>query len=822
MSHLNLSRLIIDNQEPGISQIGGVWLPLNQLLYLPLIWNDWSWHSGFAGSIISMIAYLVSVTAIFQIIRLLSTSSFLAFLGALLFGLNLNVLYLQSTPLTEMLYLALFLLSVLYCIKWVIDEKVSYLLLAGLCGFLQVLTRYDGWFVVAMQGAIILLHQIFIKRRSFRESISKSIVFGYPIIVAASFWLLWNFLIFKDPLFFINGPYSAKAQQEYIQAKAGLITHGSWWMSLLAYYFALIANTGAYLFVLGLMGLGIFLSTRQNTLKFTDKIIVVLLLVAPVIFNIVSLYLGISILNLPALHWNPSSTIAGEWFNVRYGIFGVPLVAIFVPFVLQKLHRTWLIVPVFLLVISMQTITTYREGIVTITDGVIGSSSFPNKDLAHALKLRVKGNERVLMSTSSFNAVAFQSDIQLRQLIHEGVSKEWAYSLSMPEAYAKWIVMATGDTGDPVYTALVNNQKNHFLANYKKVYEGKNGAIYELKPQNELFVTRNDQGELKLGGQQFIIRGVNSYDLAYASSSDIDKTFSYLKSIGINTVRFWAFGDGISNGFQPKAGITNEERLKTLDLILIKAHEYNMRVIPVLTNNWTDYGGKEQYMKWIGVQDPTKDEVFYTKSEEKDLFKNYVSKIVTRKNSITNSPYPESSAILAWDIMNEPRVNGNSVEIVKNWTNEMSHYVKQLDPNHLVYIGTEQIASSTAPEKTYPLCSLPEVDLCSVHLYLYHENTALFAKKEEVTTFLKEQKELSKTYNKPILLSEFGISKQTQPFAEQPLLVMKDIVRETQNSYQGYLLWNWSQTSDDSYGFSPAGDKQNHYNLTDLKAVMGE
>nr|MBA3723663.1 hypothetical protein [Candidatus Levybacteria bacterium] len=42
MSHMNIARLVIDNQEPGLAQLGSVWLPLNHILPLVFVWNDWA------------------------------------------------------------------------------------------------------------------------------------------------------------------------------------------------------------------------------------------------------------------------------------------------------------------------------------------------------------------------------------------------------------------------------------------------------------------------------------------------------------------------------------------------------------------------------------------------------------------------------------------------------------------------------------------------------------------------------------------------------------------------------------------------------------
>ena len=68
-SHLNISRRIIDNLTPGLAQLGGTWLPLYHLLVLPFIWNNFLYHSGLAGSIVSGIAYIGASIYIFKILE---------------------------------------------------------------------------------------------------------------------------------------------------------------------------------------------------------------------------------------------------------------------------------------------------------------------------------------------------------------------------------------------------------------------------------------------------------------------------------------------------------------------------------------------------------------------------------------------------------------------------------------------------------------------------------------------------------------------------------------------------------------------------------
>jgi hypothetical protein len=180
MSHLNISRSVVDGMEPGLAQLGSVWLPVSHVLALLFIWNNWAWHSGVAGIIFSMAAYVVSVVAIFSIVYRLTTSRAAGFVGAFIFALNLNALYLQTTPLTEMLYVSLFLLSGLYLLKWFEYRETKHLFVLGMLGLLQVLTRYDGWFVVCSQACLIGYDAWRYNRENWNHVIGKLVFFSLP------------------------------------------------------------------------------------------------------------------------------------------------------------------------------------------------------------------------------------------------------------------------------------------------------------------------------------------------------------------------------------------------------------------------------------------------------------------------------------------------------------------------------------------------------------------------------------------------------------------------------------------------------------------
>src|SRR5579859_2197618 len=91
-AHMLITRRVFDNATPGLAQLGGVWLPLPHLVMLPFIWNDYLWRTGLAGTIPSMICYMIAATYLFLAARRLTKDSRASFIGTLLFILNPNVL----------------------------------------------------------------------------------------------------------------------------------------------------------------------------------------------------------------------------------------------------------------------------------------------------------------------------------------------------------------------------------------------------------------------------------------------------------------------------------------------------------------------------------------------------------------------------------------------------------------------------------------------------------------------------------------------------------------------------------------------------------
>jgi hypothetical protein len=116
--HLIVARRIIDSITPGWQQIGAVWLPLPHLLNALPVQIDLFYRTGASAVALSILEYAIAAGAIAWIILWLTDSAIAALAGTAVFALNPNVLYLQSTPMTEPLLLAATTVAVAMVMRW--------------------------------------------------------------------------------------------------------------------------------------------------------------------------------------------------------------------------------------------------------------------------------------------------------------------------------------------------------------------------------------------------------------------------------------------------------------------------------------------------------------------------------------------------------------------------------------------------------------------------------------------------------------------------------------------------------------------------------
>ena len=180
------------------------------------------------------------------------------------------------------------------------------------------LTRYDGWFLATVIGAVVLFQLL---RRWDEHAFRRAVLnFLVSISLAPILWLVYNGVVYRNPLEFANGPYSAKAIEQRT-AKPGYPAHpGAGDVVTAGTFFLKSAelnmsegNWGRFWIAIALAGAWVGMRVRRQR--------AVLLLWVPVAFYALSIaYSGVPLF-LPA--WWPFT-----WYNLRYGLQLLPLFAV--------------------------------------------------------------------------------------------------------------------------------------------------------------------------------------------------------------------------------------------------------------------------------------------------------------------------------------------------------------------------------------------------------------------------------------------------------------------------------------------------------------
>lgn len=466
-SHLDIGRRVVEGLKPGLAQLGSVWLPLPHLLMILTVWNDFMWHSGLAGALQSMISFVAVGYLIFEILKKMGVGLLGRIVGVAVFVANLNVLYLQSTAMTELLLLATMTAGIYEFLRWQKEDNFIYLILSSFWIMLATLIRYDGWFLFIYIAFLITV--LSIKRKGLK--VTEGYLFFYATLagLGIALWFLWNQLIFKDALYFVFGPYSAHAQQQQLEEAGVLVTKGNLPFSIKVYLYAMAYSTGTFTFIIGMIGAGVLWLDKK--IKSNIKIVTTALF-APLVFNILALYLGHSVLFIDGLSGK-------TWFNVRYGIMMMPSVAIFIGYLV---HRTKTLRYVLIGLLLFVTYFAFINGdAVTIDDARYGSSQKNVSEVSNWLYKNAKDKEGfILISAASHDAIIFSSGLPMSKYIHEGTGKYWDNATENPDLWARWIVMRTHDMNDLTWKSIHDKPgfKDYQLVNHYPFAD-----IYEIKPE---------------------------------------------------------------------------------------------------------------------------------------------------------------------------------------------------------------------------------------------------------------------------------------------------------------------------------------------------
>ncbi len=277
--------------------------------------------------------------------------------------------------------------------------------------------------------------------------------------------------------------------------------------------------------------------------------------------------------------------------------------------------------------------------------------------------------------------------------------------------------------------------------------------------------------------------GANNYYLAYKPRPMVDDVLEGARALGVSVVRLWGFidrgsldgsvpnvdGEGSKDGFYFQAWDPSAQRavyndgatgLEGLDYAVAKAGQLGLKVVLVLTNNWHDFGGMDQYLAWYGL---TAHDDFYTEPRVRRAYKDWLSHLALHENSVTRRAYRDDPTLFAWELGNEPRGSaGTASETLTGWAREMSSYLKSIDPNHLVAVGDEGFLEGQSQHWTYhaqngvdhrALSALPTIDYATFHMYPDTWGSGFGWPERWIDDHLSVARELGK----PTVLEEYGL-----------------------------------------------------------------
>ena len=310
----------------------------------------------------------------------------------------------------------------------------------------------------------------------------------------------------------------------------------------------------------------------------------------------------------------------------------------------------------------------------------------------------------------------------------------------------------------------------------------------------EAFV-RAEGADLVLGGEPFAYAGANAYTLMLEAPPSVDLYMRTAAEENFTALRAWAFLDiGTEDGegsveistsgiyfqyWDPVAGAPafndGPNGLERLDYVLASANEHNIKLVLPFVNNWTNFGGMDQYVRWAGGQ---YHDDFFTDPKIKQWYKDWVSHLLNRTNTITGVKYKDDPAILLWELGNEMRCSESGPypssdacgsAMMVEWADEMSAFVREQDPNHLIAFGGEGflctepdsdnwLLNCTESADPVALLALDNIDIHGIHVYPNHwlPTPDPSGWQDWAAWFIDVQGQIAADANKPYYIGEYG------------------------------------------------------------------
>ncbi|RYZ20408.1 MAG: beta-mannosidase [Chitinophagaceae bacterium] len=344
------------------------------------------------------------------------------------------------------------------------------------------------------------------------------------------------------------------------------------------------------------------------------------------------------------------------------------------------------------------------------------------------------------------------------------------------------------------------------------------------------FVSRKGSG-LRLNGAPYYFSGTNYWyggllpllpDTARGIGR-LRRELDFLKAHGITSLRVLAGaeGSGPINGvprvgppLQPRKGVFDAHALDGLDVLLAELGRRDMKAVIFFSNNWEWSGGFLQYLNWNGLLadsvlrrplawDEMRDIIsrFYTCAPCRADYEKQVAYVLNRRNTVTGRRYVDDPAIMAWELVNEPRPMRPAANAAyADWIRRTAAFIKSKDRRHLVTLGHEGAIGTESAALFEQVHADPNVDYSTIHIWPRNWG---WVRRDSIgadfpnaiantEAYIREHIAIAQRLRKPLVLEEFGFPRDDTRFAPGTATGLRDRYYE--------LVYGFLQRSADSNG----------------------
>jgi hypothetical protein len=447
--HLIVARRIIDSITPGWQQIGAVWLPLPHLLNAVPVQIDLFYRTGASGVAISIAAFAIACGSIAWIVKSITGSTAAAVAAAAVFALNPNVLYLQSTPMTEPLLIALMTLAIAMLmadsrnarLKPERYAKVSWIFA------LACMTRYEAWPVTACA----LAAAVWARWRggdSLRDAILAMMrIAAYPAIAIVGFAIFSRVVIGE---WFVQGGF-------FVAENKAL---GDPWVAAKEVGWGVRTLSGPLLLWAGVAGaatlavVGVTRRDRAHAL------------------------IPLSLLATAAIPW--SAFVDGHPFRIRYAVPLLAMEAIGAGIAAGAVRKVRIAGAVILAAFIALELRPLDARAPMVTEAQWDRPNLAERARVTACLGAPGTGEKVMASMGSlghYMQEASTAGFAIRDFLHEGNGDIWLAALYDPRPFADWILIEEKAEGGDML-ANIARERPWFLDGYARVCEGAGMALY--------------------------------------------------------------------------------------------------------------------------------------------------------------------------------------------------------------------------------------------------------------------------------------------------------------------------------------------------------